>query len=211
MMNSISRSAELIPKAMQRSIITCFFSLLLAGCVSSYWDVSGQGARSASGGCAPTPEVQLTTHLTPDTAVVFWGSVDSLRPDHKIISVSFTFFNDDVVMLTEPELLVSSKSNSIPRGVPITAVRRALSLVSPSCDPPTDAAYQDPQQPMHRMPGILNGEAVTDSVFVIDIVLSDDPAQIAVQLPPISINGQFAHVPPVTFSRRLRVSLPALL
>jgi hypothetical protein len=52
------------------------------------YDVKGQGDRSESGGCSPTTEVRLTTHLTPATAAVFWGSVERLYHSHRIVSVS---------------------------------------------------------------------------------------------------------------------------
>jgi hypothetical protein len=57
-------------------------TLVLTACVpmvSHEYDVKGQGDKSESGGCSPTTEVMLTTHLTPATAVVFWGSVERLH------------------------------------------------------------------------------------------------------------------------------------
>jgi hypothetical protein len=185
--------------------------LMLSACVamvSHEYDVEGQGEKSASGGCSSNTEARLTKQLTPATSVVFWGSDDRLRPNHRIISISFTLSNDESVSLTEPEVLISSKAYSIPRTVPITTVRRSSVLVSPSCDPPADAAYQKPDEPMHRMEGISNGDRVTDSIFVIDVAVSGDPAQITIQFPPVSINGALVDVPAVTFLHKTNVYLP---
>ena len=185
--------------------------LLLSSCfsmVSHEYDVEGPGDKSASGGCSSNTEARLTKQLTPATSVVFWGSDDRLRPNHRIISISFTLSNDESVLLTKPEVLISSKAYSIPRIVPITTVRRSSVLVSPSCDAPADAVYQKPDEPMHRVPGISNGDQVTDSIFVIDIAVSGDPAQITIQFPPVSINGTLVDVPAVSFLHKTNVYLP---
>jgi hypothetical protein len=196
---------------MKRVGIAWLSALGLAACVpmiSHEYDVEGQGEKSASGGCSSDTEARLTTHLTPATDIVFWGSDDRLRPNHRIISISFTFSNDEAVSLTKPEVLISSKAYSIPRAVPITTIRRSSVLVSPSCDAPADAVYQKPDEPMHSRSGFSNGDRVTDSIFVIDIAVSGDPAEITIQFPPVSINGTFVDVPAVTFLHKTNVYLP---
>jgi hypothetical protein len=198
-------------KATQRMGMACLLALTLTAClsmVSHEYDVEGQGEKSASGGCSSNTEARLTRQLTPATSVVLWGSDDRLRPNHRIISISFTLSNDESVSLTKPEVLISSKAYSIPRVVPITTVRRSSVLVSPSCDAPADAVYQKPDEPMRRMPGLLNGDSVTDSIFVIDIAVSGDPAQITIQFPSVSINGTAVAVPAVTFTHKTNVYLP---
>lgn len=195
-----------------KQVVIAWLSVLgLAACVSMIsheYDVEGQGEKSASGGCSSDTEARLTSHLSPATDIVFWGSDDRLRPNHRIISISFVLSNDESVSLTKPEVLISSKAYSIPRIVPITTIRRSSVLASPSCDAPADAAYQKPDEPMHRMSEIVNGDRVTDSVFVIDIAVSGDPAQITIQFPPVSINGTFVDVPAVTFLHKTNVYLP---
>jgi hypothetical protein len=190
----------------------CLWSL--TACVpmiSHEYDVKGQGERSESGGCSPTTEVRLTTHLTPATAAVFWGSVERLHHSHRILSLSFTFSNDEVVSLNKPEVTIISNAYSTPRSIPITTIRRASMLNSPSCDPPAASVYQQPSEPMHRMPGTLYGDPVIDSVFVIDIAVPDNPAEFTVQLAPVLIDGKPINVPAVTFLRKSSVSLPALM
>jgi hypothetical protein len=179
--------------------------------VSHEYDVKGQGDKSESGGCSPTTEVRLTTHLTPATAALFWGSVERLHHGHRIVSISFTFSNDDVLSLTKPEVTITSRAYATPREIPITTIRRASRLNSPSCDPPAASVYQQPNEPMHRTPGTLYGDPVTDSVFVIDIAVPDNPAQFTVQLAPVLIDGKLIDVPPVTFLRKSDVSFPAIM
>jgi hypothetical protein len=189
----------------------CLLALTLTAClsvVSHEYDVEGQGEKSASGGCSSNTEARLTKQLTPATSVVFWGSDDRLRANHRIISISFTLLNDESVSLTKPEVLISSKTYSIPRTVPITTIRRSSLLVSPSCDAPADAVYQKPDEPMHRMPGLSNGDPVTDSIFVIDVAVSGDPEQITIQFPPVSINDTLVDVPAVTFVHKTNIYLP---
>jgi hypothetical protein len=188
--------------------------IALSGCVPvlSYdYDVKGQGEKSESGGCSPTTEVRLTTQLTQGTAVVFWGSVERLHHSHRIVSISFTLADDETLSLTKPDVLVSSQDHSIPRAIPISTVRRSSVLVSPSCDPPTDSAYQQFNEPMHRVPGTYYGAPVIDSIFAIDIAVSGNPAQFTVQLPPVLINGNVVSVPAVTFLRKSSLSFPAIM
>jgi hypothetical protein len=189
-------------------VLICLALTACVRMVSHEYDIEGRGEKSAPGGCSSNTEPLLTAHLSTATSVVFWGSDDRLRPNHRIISISFTLSNDETIVLTKPEVLVSSKEYSIPRAVPITTVRRSSVLVSPSCDPPADAVYQKPDEPMHRMPGISNGDRVTDSIFVIDIAVSGDPTQITIQFPPVSINGALVDVPAVTFLHKTNVYLP---
>jgi hypothetical protein len=144
--------------------------------VSQEYDVKGQGERSESGGCSPTTEVRLTTHLTPATAAVFWGSVERLHHSKRIVSISFMLSNDEVVSLTQPEVTIVSQAYPTPRLTPVTTIRRASRLNSPSCDPPVASVYQSPSEPMHRTPGTLYGDPVIDSVFVIDIAAPGNPA-----------------------------------
>ncbi len=179
--------------------------------VSHEYDIKGQGDKSASGGCSPTTEVRMMTHLTDATAAVFWGSVERLHHSHRIVSISFTLANDEVVSLTKPEVIITSKAYTTPHLIPITTIRRASILNSPSCDPPAASVYQRPDQPMHRMPGMLYGDPVTDSVFVIDVAVPDNPAEFTVQLAPVLVNGMLVHVPAVTFLRKSSVSLPAIM
>jgi hypothetical protein len=197
------------------SAFTCLLlSLSLVGCVpmvSHEYDVKGQGDKSESGGCSPTTEVLLTTHLSPATAAVFWGSVERLHHSHRIVSISFTLSNDEVVTLGKREVEITSTAYSSPRTVPITTVRRAANLRSPSCDPPAASVYQQPDGPMHRMPGTLYGDPVTDSVFVIDIAVPGNPSEFTVQLPPVLIDGKTVDVAAVTFLRKSSVSFPALM
>ena len=82
---------------------------------------------------------------------------------------------------------------------------------SPSCDPPAASVYQPPNEPMHRMPGTLEGEPVTDSVFVIDIAVPNDPGEFTLQLAPVLVNDRLVDVPAVTFLRNSSVSFPALM
>ena len=44
-----------------------------------------------------------------------------------------------------------------------------------------------------------------DSVFVIDVVVSGDPAEIVLRLPPILVNGVQVDLAEVTLSRKLAV------
>jgi hypothetical protein len=202
------------PRVMQRQGMACLLGLALAGCVPvvSYdYDVKGQGDRSESGGCSPTTEVRLTTHLTTATAAVFWGSVERLHHSHRIVSISFMFSNDEAALLTKPEVTITSKAYATPGLIPITTIRRASSLNSPSCDPPAASVYQQPNEPMHRMPGTLYGDPVTDSVFVIDIAVPNNPAEFTVQLAPVVINGKTIDVPAVTFLRNSSVSFSAIM
>jgi hypothetical protein len=179
--------------------------------VSHEYDVKGQGDKSESGGCSPTTEARLTTHLTDATAAVFWGSVERLHHSHRIVSISFTFSNDEVVSLTKPEVTITSKAYAAPRDIQITTIRRASMLNSPSCDPPAASVYQQPSEPMHRMPGTLYGDPVTDAVFVIDIAVPGNPSDFTVQLPPVLVNGETIDVPAVEFLRKSSVSFPALM
>jgi hypothetical protein len=188
--------------------------LTLAACVpvvSYEYDVKGQGDKSESGGCSPTTEVLLTAHLTPATSAVFWGSVERLHHSHRIVSISFAISNDDVVALTKPEVQITSKAYVTARVIPITTIRRASLLNSPSCDPPAASVYQKATEPMHRMPGMLYGDPVTDSVFVIDVAVASNPSEFAVYLAPVLINGKPIDVPEVTFLRKSSVSLPAIM
>jgi hypothetical protein len=188
--------------------------LALAACVpmvSHEYDVRGQGNKSESGGCSPTVEVRLTTHLTPATAAVFWGSVERLHHNKRIVSISFTFSNDEVLSLTKPEVTIASKAYAIPRMIPIATIRRASMMNSPSCDPPAASVYQQPSESMRRMPGTLYGDSVTDSVFVIDIAVPDSPDEFTVQLDPVLVNGLRVDVPAVTFLRKSSVSFPAIM
>jgi hypothetical protein len=188
--------------------------LTLAACVPvvSYdYDVKGQGDKSESGGCSPTTEVRLTTHLTDATAAVFWGSVERLHHAHRLVSISFTFSNDEIVSLTKPEVTITSKAYATPRSIPITTIRRASMLNSPSCDPPAASVYSLPNEPMHRMPGTLYGDAVTDSVFIIDIAVPGNPSDFTVQLPPVLVNGTTIDVPAVEFLRKSSVYFPPQL
>src|ERR1700722_20903976 len=85
----------------------CLGYLNLTACIpmiSHEYDLKGQGDRSESGGCSPTTEVRLTTHLTPATSAIFWRSVERLHHGHSIASISFTLSNDEVVSLTKPEV-----------------------------------------------------------------------------------------------------------
>jgi hypothetical protein len=192
-----------------RRYIACLLALNLSGCIpviSHEYDVIGQGEKSAAAGCSQSAEVALTAHPSPDVAIVFWSSVDRIRPNYRLVSISFALSNDDIVQLTKPEVLVSSKANSIPNAVPISTVRRASQLSSPSCTPPADAVYQQPSEAMHRMPGLLNGQPVTDSVFIVDVLVSGNPSQITVQLPSLLINDKPVDVPAVTFRRKLAVT-----
>jgi hypothetical protein len=179
--------------------------------VSHEYDIEGQGDKSESGGCSPTTEVRLTTHLTPATAAVFWGSVERLHHSHRIVSISFMLSNDEVVSLPKPEVTITSKAYAAPKMIPITAVRRASVLNSPSCDPPAASVYQPPNEPMRRMPGTLYGDPVTDSVFVIDIAVPNNPGEFTVQLAPVLVNGVLVDVPAATFLRNSSVSFPALM
>lgn len=186
----------------------------LAGCVpmvSHEYDVKGQGDKSESGGCSPNTEVRLTAHLTPATAVVFWGSAERLHPSHRIASISFTFSNDEVASLTKPEVTIASKAYATPRIIPITTIRRASGLNSPSCDPPAVSAYQKANEPMHRMPGTLYGDSVIDSVFIIDIAVPNNPGEFTIRLPPVLVNGETFDVPPATFLRKSSLYYPAQL
>jgi hypothetical protein len=153
----------------------------------------------------------LTTRLTKTTAVVFWGSVERLQPSHRIVSLSFTFTDDEVASLTKPEVTITSKTYATPQVIPITTIRRASGLNSPSCDPPAASVYQRPNQPMHRMTGTLHGDAVTDSIFIIDVAVPGNPAEFTVQLPPVEVNGKPIDVAPVKFLRKSSVYFPAQL
>jgi hypothetical protein len=189
-------------------------TLVLTACVpmvSHQYDVKGPGDKSESGGCSPTTEVLLTTHLTPSIAAVFWGSVERLHHSHRIISTNFTSSNDDVVTLTKPEVKITSKVYSSPRVVTIGTVRRSSVMSSPSCDPPENSTYQQPSEPMRFMPGALNGNPVPDAVFVIDIAVPNNPREFTIELPPVMINGILTKVPAVTFLRKSSVSFPALM
>jgi hypothetical protein len=179
--------------------------------VSHQYDVKGQGDKSEAGGCSPTTEVLLTTHLTPATAAVFWGSVEWLHYSHRIVSISISIANDEVVSLTKPEVEIASKAFAAPRIIPITTIRRASNLNSPSCDPPAASVYSLPNEPMRRMPGILYGDPVTDSVFVIDIAVHDNPSEFTVQLAPVLVDGKLIEVPAVTFLHKSNVYYPAQL
>jgi hypothetical protein len=177
--------------------------------VSHEYDVKGQGDKSEYGGCSPTTEVRLTTHLTPATAAVFWGSVERLHHSQRIVSISFTFSNDEEVLLTKPEVIITSKAYVAPRTVPITTIRRANTMNSPSCDPPAISVYQNPSEPMHRMLGTLYGDPVVDSVFVIDAAVPGNPTEFTITLAPVRIDDRLIDIPPVTFTRKSSVYLPS--
>lgn len=199
---------------MKCAMVTPLLTLILSACVPmvSYdYIVKGHGDKSESGGCSPTTEARLTTHLTAATAVLFWGSVERLHHSHRIVSISFTFSNDEVVTLTKPEVTITSNAYATPRDIQITTIRRASRLNSPSCDPPAASVYQQPNEPMHSMPGTLYGDPVTNSVFIIDIAVPGNPGQFTLQLAPVLINGMFVDVPAVTFLRKSNVSFPALM
>jgi hypothetical protein len=200
---------------MMRIVVSCLIlTLSLTACVpmvSHEYEVKGQGEKSESGGCSPTTEVRLTTHLTPATAVVFWGSVERLHHSHRIVSISFVISNEEVVSLTKPEVTITSKAYAAARVVPINRIRRSSVVSSPSCDPPAASIYQQPNEPMRRVPGTLYGDPVTDSVFVIDIAVPDNPAEFTVQLAAVLADGKPIHVPLVTFLRKSRVYLPPQL
>lgn len=189
-------------------------TLSLSACVpvvSHEYDVNGQGDKSESGGCSPTTEARLTSHLTPATAVVFWGSVERLHHSHRIVSISFTFSNEEALSLTRAEVEITSKAYARPRLIPITTIRRASRLNSPSCDPPAASVYQQANESMHRMPGTLYGDPVVDSIFVIDVAVPGNPSDFTLQLPPVAINDKTIDVPAVTFVRNSSVSFPALM
>lgn len=189
-------------------IVLATATALLTACVpmlSHEYDVRGQGEKSVAAGCSQATEVVLTAHPNSDIAVVFRDGADRIRPDHRIVSVSFVLSGEESVKLTKPEVLVSSRSNSLPSAVPIAAIRRASGLSSPSCALSPDAVYQQPDEPMRRASASPSGDAGTGSVFVIDIVVSGDPREITVQLPPISIDDSLAELKPVTFTRKLAV------
>jgi hypothetical protein len=200
---------NLIPGAPAAALILTLSSAACVPMISHEYDVKGQGDKSDSGGCSPTTEVRLTTHLTAATAVVFWGSVERLHPSHRIVSLSFTFSNDEASSLTQPEVEITSKSYAAPRVIPITTIRRASMLNSPSCDAPAASVYQKPNEPMHRMPGTLYGDAVTDSIFVIDIAVPGNPNEFTLQLAPVLIDGKLIDVPAVIFLRKSSVHYPA--
>jgi hypothetical protein len=194
--------------------LACLLALTLTACVpmvAHEYDVKGQGDKSESGGCSPTTEVRLTTHLTPTTAALFWGSVERLHHSKRIVSISFILSNDEVVSLPKPEVTITSKAYTTPKVIPITTIRSASRLNSPSCDPPEDSVYQHPNEPMRRVPGTLDGEPVTDSVFIIDIAIPDNPSEFTLQLAPVWVNDMLVDVPAVTFLRNSSVSFPALM
>lgn len=192
-------------------LLACLFLPACVPVVSYQYDVKGRGEKSESGGCSPTTEVRLTTHLTPATAAVFWGSVDRLHHSRRLVSISFTISNDEVVSLSNREVTITSKAYATPRSIPITRIRRASMLNSPSCDPPAASVYSQPDERLHRMPGMLYGEPVTDSVFIIDITVPDNPSEFMLRLPPVLIDGTLVEVPAVTFLRKSSVSYPAQL
>jgi hypothetical protein len=182
--------------------------LALTACVpvvSYQYDIKGQGDKSESGGCSPTTEVLLTTHLTTATSVVFWGSVERLHDSNRIVSISFTFSKDEVLTLTKPEVTIESATYSNPKVVPITTVRRSSRIGSPSCDPPDESEYQPPNQPMDRTRDPLN------SVYVIDIAVPNNPPDFTIHFPHVQLDGKQIDVPAVTFVRKSTVSLPAQL
>jgi hypothetical protein len=116
-----------------------------------------------------------------------------------------------VVTLTRPEVTITSKAYATPRVIPVTTIRRANTVISPSCDPPAVSAYQSPNEPMRRMPGTLYGEPVIDSVFVIDVGVRGNPAEFTVQLPPVLVNDNLIDVPPVKFVLKSSVYFPGQL
>jgi hypothetical protein len=61
------------------------------------------------------------------------------------------------------------------------------------------------------MPGTLHGDAVTDSIFVIDVAVPGNPAEFTVQLPPVNVNDKPIDVAPVRFLRKSSVYFPAQL
>jgi hypothetical protein len=199
---------------MQRQGIAGLVAVGLSACVpmvAHEYDVKGQGDKSESGGCSPTTEVMLTAHPTPATAVVFWGSVERLHHSHRIVSISFMLSNDEVVQLSKPEVTITSKAYTTPRVIPITTIRRASRLNSPSCDPPAASVYQQPNELMHRISGTLYGDAVTDSIFVIDVAVPDNPGEFTLQLAPVLFNGKSIEVAAITFLRKSSVSFPAIM
>ena len=189
-------------------VLMCLSITACVPMVAHEYDVKGQGDKSESGGCSPTTEARLTTHLTPATTVLFWGSVERLHHSHRIVSISFMLSNDETVSLTKPEVTITSKACAAPNLIPITTIRRASRLNSPSGDPPAASVYQLPNEPMHRMPGTLEGEPVTDSVFVMDIAIPDNPGEFTLQLAPVRVNGMLVDVPAVTFLRKSSIYLP---
>jgi hypothetical protein len=61
------------------------------------------------------------------------------------------------------------------------------------------------------VPGTLYGDPVTDSIFVIDIAVPDNPAEFTPQLAPVLMDGKLVDVPAVTFLRNSDVSFPAIM
>ena len=61
--------------------------------VSHEYDVKGQGEKSES---------------------VFWGSVERIHHSRRIISISFTMSDDEVVSLTQPAVTITSKAYAAP-------------------------------------------------------------------------------------------------
>jgi len=52
---------------------------------------------------------------------------------------------------------------------------------------------------------------VTDSIFVIDVAVPDNPSEFTVRLPPVLVNDVLVDVPAVTFLRKSSVYFPAQL
>jgi hypothetical protein len=61
------------------------------------------------------------------------------------------------------------------------------------------------------MPGTLYGDPVTDSVFVIDVAVPDNPSEFTVQIAPVLIDGKRVEVTAVQFLRKSSVSFPAIM
>jgi hypothetical protein len=108
--------------------------------------------------------------------------------------------------LHEPHHAFDSGSDALARSL---SLRRSFPLRSCPSDPPAASVYSLPNEPMHRMPGTLYGDPVTDSVFVIDIAVPKNPDEFTVKLAPVLVNGKHVDIPAVTFLRRSSVSFPA--
>jgi hypothetical protein len=179
----------------------------LTGClpvVSNYYNINGAGDKRTFAGCAMKVEAELITQLTGGVGLIYWGSAN-YESKGRAISISFTIAGDEVVVLSKPTVDIAAKDATAPFEFHVNAIRRAYVESSPSCDPPRDAVYQGPEEPMHRMPGTFKGRPVTNSVFVIDVTVPGNPEEFSVQLPPVRVDNKMIDVPLIHFVHKTSI------
>jgi hypothetical protein len=190
--------------------IVCLLTFGMAGCVptiSSFYDINGAGDKRYTAGCSMSTEANLSIALTNTTNVVFWGPANRKPSDQQILSIIITVSGNEIVSLTQPIVEVTSKGAKQPLAIPVTTIRRAGALSSPSCNPPEGSVYQAPDESMRRALGTYHSRPIEDSVFVMDINIPGNPNEFSVRAPPVKIDDKIIAIPAVHFVRKTKAQL----